>query len=488
MELTQYVEQQKGPALQTLKELIRMKSDGGDPVTSSSGEVFPFGQGVQDAFAYMLLKGQELGFQTMDVDHYGGHIDFGQGEETVGVVGHLDVVPALGEWDFDPYGGEELDGYITGRGTTDDKGPVVAALYAMKALKDAGYEPKRRIRLILGLDEETNWKGIEYYLDKVPAPDFGITPDGDFPVISGEKGHCNLEIARKLAKGPAKGLQLRRLSGGTAPNIVPDSARAVVNSDFKGAYDHIKEVLAEYREETGYKLTVRGVGKSLEIKGEGVACHGASPQDGLNAISVLFGFLGRLNFASEDVNEFVEFYNHHIGFQVYGEGLGIDFADDPSGKLTMNNGIVTYDQESIAIQLDIRYPVTMTIDPVYESMRKVLDRYNLGLVKKGNQDPFYFPSDSPLITTLMDIYREKTGDTEHGPMVIGGGTYAKACPNTVAFGGLFPGDPDLMHQKNEKIAIERFYKMIEIYAETLYRLSGETFSLQERATEDLEEQ
>lgn len=477
MNLAQYVEQQKGPAVRTLKELIRIKSDAGDPVTSASGEFFPFGQGVQDAFAYMLSKAEEYGFRTEDIDHYGGHIDFGEGEETLGVVGHLDVVPALGEWDFDPYGGEEKDGFITGRGTTDDKGPVVAAFYAMKALKDAGYEPKRRIRLILGLDEETNWKGMDYYLERVKAPDFGITPDGDFPVINGEKGLCDLEIAKKLSKSPAKGLQLSRLSGGTARNIVPDAARAVVKSDFKETYDHIRNELAEYREETGYRLKAKGVGQALEITAEGKACHGASPQDGLNAISVLFGFLGRLNFASDDINEFIEFYNHHIGFQCSGEGMNIGFEDEASGKLTMNNGIVTYDQESIAIELNVRYPVTVDVEQLYQAIMPILDRYNLGLVKNGNQNPLYFPPDSPLITTLMDIYRTKTGDTEHGPMVIGGGTYAKACPNMVAFGGLFPGDPDIMHQRNEKIAADRFFQMIDIYTETLYRLSSEDFSL-----------
>ena len=208
------------------------------------------------------------------------------------------------------------DGYIIGRGTTDDKGPLVAAFYAMKALKDAGYEPHRKIRLILGLDEETGWKGIEYYFDKVEAPTFGITPDADFPVINGEKGIMFFELARKLSKGSSKGLQLSRLSGGEAPNMVPGSARAVIRSDVKNAYEKIKEKIAAFREAEGYTVKTKGVGKSLEITCEGVACHGAVPEKGLNAISILMKLLGELNFANEEVNEFIDFYNKHIGFNL----------------------------------------------------------------------------------------------------------------------------------------------------------------------------
>lgn len=476
MNPVEFVEKQKEPALKTLKELVQIKSDAGDPVTTDEGEFYPFGQGVQDAFAYMLSKGKEYGFAVENIDNYGGHIDFGTGDEVVGVVGHLDVVPADGEWEFEPYSGEEVDGHIIGRGTTDDKGPLLAAFYAMKALKDAGYEPDRKIRLIIGLDEETNWKGIEYYLQRVKAPDFGFTPDGDFPVINGEKGVCDFALAKKLSKSEGKGLSLSKLSGGKAVNIVPDLARAVVTSD-KEDYQDVENKILEYSKETGYILSTKRIGKALEIVAEGKACHGAQPQMGLNAISVLMGALGTLNFSLDDLNEYIDFYNKHIAFQVNGEGLGIDFCDEASGKLTMNNGIINYDKDSISIQLNLRYPVSCNVEKIYETITPIIDKYGLGVVKNGNQEPLYFETEHPLIKTLMDVYVQKTGDTENGPMVIGGGTYAKACPNTVAFGGLFPGDPDTMHQVNEKISIDRYYQMIEIYTETLLRLSSKEFKI-----------
>jgi succinyl-diaminopimelate desuccinylase len=477
MNLAKSLEENKSQALETLKELIRIKSDAGDPVTTASGEVYPFGQGVQDAFAYMLAKGQEFGFETADIDHYGGHIDFGSGDKTVGVVGHLDVVPAGEGWEFPPYGGEERDGYVCGRGTTDDKGPVVAALYAMKVLKDAGYEPERRIRLIMGLDEETSWQGMKHYLEHVKAPDYGFTPDGDFPVVNGEKGMLDFELARKLSRQPSEGLLLSRLSGGTAPNMVPESARAVVRNTDGAAYGHIKELAEEFRRETGHHIRTKGVGKAFEITTEGRAAHGAAPQDGLNAISIMFDFLGRLNFAADDINEFIDFYNTCIGYNVYGENIGCAASDRESGRLSFNNGLVSYDGESVTVHINIRYPVTCDQEQIYDGIMPFADKYELGIVKNVNFDPIYFDAESSLIKTMVDVYREKSGDRESSLMVMGGGTYAKAFKNLVAYGGLFPGDPDIMHQQNEKIEIKRFYQMIEIYCEAIYRLSSREFEI-----------
>ena len=478
MDLAQCLEDNKSQAISTLQELISINSVAGDPVSTKDGEVFPFGKGVQDAFAYMLSKAEEFGFETANIDNYGGHIDFGSGEKIVGILGHLDVVPVGDGWDFDPFSGAEHDGYVYGRGTTDDKGPLLAAFFAMKALKDAGYEPKRKIRIILGLDEEKTWSGMTYYLNRVKAPDYGFTPDADFPALNGEKGIMNFEIAKKLQKNPPNGLLLSKLSGGSAPNMVAETARAVVKSDEPEIYDHIKQLADDYRTETGYKVRTKGVGKAFEITTEGVASHGANPQDGLNAISIMFDFLGRINFANDDVNVFIDFYNDHIGFDVNGERIGCEMKDEHSSGLTFNVGLLGYDGEAITITVNARYPVTCNQDQVYDGIMPYIDKYGLGVVKETNQDPIFFDPESPLIQTLMDVYKEHTGDTDSKPLVIGGGTYARACDNIVAFGGLFPGDPDIMHQRNERIAVDRYYQMIEIYADAIYRLSQDDFNIE----------
>lgn len=479
MDFIQFVETNKDLQIQCLQDLVSIKSVVSNPVMTKNGEVYPFGKGVQDAFAYTLKLAKELGFETKNVDNYGGHIDFGHGEGLVGIIGHLDVVPEGDGWTFDPYSGAVAGDYIYGRGTTDDKGPVIAALFAMKALKDAGYEPEKKIRLILGLDEETNWEGMEYYFKKERKPDYGFTPDAEFPALNGEKGIMTFELAKKFAKASSGGLDLRSLSGGAAANMVAEKARAVVKADDSKIYDQIKSFAASFREDTGYKLHVRGVGKSLELTTEGVAAHGATPEAGLNAISIMMAFLGRLNFASDDVNVFIDFYNQYIGFDCHGERMNCAFSDEPSGKLTFNVGLIHFEKQAVTMTINVRYPVTYTEDQVYDAILPIINNYDMGLIKGHGRGPIYMAPDSPMIKALMEVYQQHTGDKESQPRVIGGGTYARAAKNIVAFGAMFPGDPDLMHQKDERLSLDRLLTMTKIYADALYRLSQKSFVLTE---------
>ena len=479
MDYEKYLELNKDEMIFALRDVVRINSEEGEKIMGKNGEVYPFGSGVQQAFEKVLALGESMGFTVKNVDNYGGHIDFtGKTDKVMAIIGHLDVVPAGGGWDFDPYGGELTDGKIYGRGTTDDKGPVISCLYAMKALKDAGYEPNCTIRLIIGLDEETRWKGIKYYFDHEPMPDFGFTPDADFPVINGEMGMLIFEFAKKFttsqSQSQAKGLMLRSIKGGTAPNSVADSCRAVVRSGEEGAYDKIKDMVAAYRDETGYKVNVKGVGKSLEITATGIAAHGAKPEKGLNAISIMMDLLGRLNFVSEDQNEFIEFYNKHIGFCLDGEKIGAACSDDISGSLIFNVGMTELDAEAGKLTINIRYPVTADGEEILSKLAAVLDRYDMGLIRGEHKEPIYLDMDNPMVKLLLEIYRKHTGDVESQPLVIGGGTYARSAKNVIAYGALFPGDPDLMHQKNECVSVERFIQMTKIYAEAIYKLaSGE---------------
>lgn len=515
-DLKRALEENREEAIQALKELVSIRSVKEDPVMTQEGEVYPFGKGVQDAFQYVLKKAEDMGFRTFNVENYGGHIDFvpadageaspdegsepdktidgeaydagtgpaGEGDyetskEIVAAIGHLDVVPEGDGWDRGPYSGFEEQGYIWGRGTTDDKGPVLSVLYAMKSLRDAGIKPARKIRLILGLDEETDWEGVERYFESQPQPDIGFTPDAYFPVINGEKGIMSFKIAAKLPRTTVTGLVLRKLSGGTAVNMVPDHARAVVNDPDPKVYEKIREMAEAHEMSTGDKIRVQKMGKSLEISADGVAAHGSTPSEGENAISKLVGFLAGLNFVNEDISSFFDFYNEFIGRETDGKSIGCAMSDEESGDLTFNVGLIDYDRQAISITVDVRYPVTKTSDEVYDMIIPKLDENGLGILKMEDRPPLYFDPESPMIKTFMDVYRDNTGDTENGPLVTGGGTYARACKNTVAFGGLFPGAPDLMHQKNEKIETEKYIKMMEIYADALERLTDPDFSLAE---------
>lgn len=460
-----------------LQELIAIKSVAGSPEEDA-----PFGAEVQKALDYMLEKAKAEEFEVEDIDHYGGHIDFGGyvldeegeivgiGSEVMGILGHLDVVPEGTDWDREPFGGELVDGKVYGRGAIDDKGPVVAAFYAMKALKDAGIMPEKKVRLILGLDEETGWKGMEHYLKKVKAPDFGFTPDGEFPVIHGEMGILVFELAKKMAKtqGKTKGIVLRKVTGGNAPNMVADGARALLRAD---SYEKIRAKLETFQQETGYQIKAKGIGKSLEITVQGISAHGARPESGLNAISILMKFLGELEIENDDMQEFVTFYNAHIGFDLTGELMGCGLSDEPSGNLIFNVGMIDLDEEVARLTVNVRYPVTLTDEQVYEAMLPIVHEHDLGMIKLKHQPPIYLSEDDPMVCSLMEVYQKHTGDTTSKPLVIGGGTYARAVKNTVAFGAVFPGEPELAHQKNEHITVESLVQCAKIFADAIYQLA-----------------
>lgn len=462
--------------LETLGELIAFPSVKADAVRTADGEVLPFGRDVDNAFKYTLKKGAEFGFTTFNAENYGGHIEFKSEEdaaENFAIVGHLDVVPEGTGWDNNAYEMVQRDGYVYGRGVSDDKGPLLACLYAMKAIKESGAQPKKNIKLILGLDEETGFISIDHYLQMAGQPDMGFTPDGEFPLINGEKGIIALDMVRKFTRQTTKeGLRLTKLEGGIVSNAVPATAKAVITAD-DNTYALVRDRLAQYTMETGYSIKSRKQGSSLVLEATGVAAHGAQPQLGLNAISVMMDFLGRLQFANEELNEFIEYYNEHIGFNVNGECCGCELEDAASGKLTFNVGIASINEELATLTVNIRFPVSCTADQVFDGIEKTLDGTQIGIIKKSVTNPIFIEESHPMVKTLMNVYRDVTGEADAQPFVIGGGTYAKAVNNTLAFGALFPGEEDTMHQANEKMSIESFYMMARIYAQAIYSICCE---------------
>ena len=466
------IDENKTELLTSLSTLISIPSVAVETEDSVKTEQ-PFGEAVDKAYRCMLQMGEDEGFSTFDADGYGGHIDFdGVEDGVVGIVGHLDVVPEGDGWDFEPYGGEISDGYVLGRGTTDDKGPVIASFYAMKALKQCGFTPAKTVRLILGLDEETNWHGMEYYLARTPdLPDLGFTPDGDFPVIRAEKGILTFEIIAKLPKLRGKGLELSSITGGTAPNAVPGFARAVLNDTTGGNYDLIRQTAETCADQYGWDISCRKIGKSLEVSVQGKPAHAARPNLGVNAVTILMDFLGRLTFLNDGVSDFISFYNDRIGYDLHGERIGCAFEDEDSGKLTLNVGMVEVDKNAARLTVNVRYPVSGSGDQVYAGIMEVLDEYGYGIVKRREQLPISIDEDSQLVSTLMRVYQSHTGDTESKPLVIGGGTYARAMDHIVAFGARFPNEPELGHQKNEKISAANMVLLAKIYAEAVYELA-----------------
>lgn len=495
MNWEEYLVKNNDEMVSALQRIIRLKSEAGERVETKDGQVYPFGEDVQRCYEEFMKMAEDMGFETTNVDNYGGHIDFvGTGEDrnppkVFAIIGHLDVVPCGSGWDLEPYGGEIKDGFLYGRGTTDDKGPMISCLYAMKALKESGYKPKNTIRVIVGLDEETNWYGMEYYLEKVKKPDYGFTPDGDFPIINGEKGILTFEMAKKFDKSNDCGLYITKAKGGTADNSVADLAKATVKFRVKDekskkeeegrtkAYDEIKDSLEKYKEESGYNISLKKNGKTVEITAVGKAAHGAKPSAGLNAISILMEFLGKIKIANEGQKEYIDMYNQYISFETDGKSIGVAMEDEPSGALTFNVGLLNLNEEIGEITVNVRYPVTKTDEEVYGNLAWIIEKYDFGMVKHKTSPPIFKDVNDPMIKDLLEIYRKHTGDNETPALVIGGGTYARATDNIVAYGALFPGDQDIMHQRNECISLKRLEQMTKIYAEAIYKLSSKDYNI-----------
>lgn len=472
------LETYKDDMLKVLGDSVACPSVASEPVRSGDGELMPFGRGAHDALLHMLGVGKELGFDSYNVDNYAGYIEFkadkdAEDPKVCAIVGHLDVVPEGTGWKTDPYTMVEKDGFLYGRGTSDDKGPVVASLFAMKALKEEGIVPKHNIRLVLGLNEECGEESIEYYTEHCGQPDMGFTPDGDFPIVNGEMGILVFDIAQKFSTTVNKDdLRLTKLEAGTAHNAVPRIAKAVIAGDSR-YFNAIIDRATQYGEQTGYKIKARKQGSSLVIETEGIAAHGAHPWDGLNAASIMMDFLGRIHFANEELNDYIAFYNDHIGFDLHGERFGCKLEDNPSGPLILNVGIANINEELANLSINIRYPVTFTDKDVLGGIEGVLKDTNIGLITRMIQGPIYMELDSPMVSKMLQAYWDETGDTESKAIVQGGGSYAKMVNNILCFGAQFPGEENTMHQADEKFSIDSFMKMARVYARTIYNLCCE---------------
>ena len=182
----------------------------------------PFGDKVDEALKSTLALAEKLGFQVKNVDGYAGHAEFGEGDETMGILGHLDVVPEGSGWTYPPYEARVVDGKLYGRGASDNKGPLIGALYAMKAVMESGRKMKRKVRIIFGTDEESGWEDMEYYFKKEPMPDFGVSPDADYPIINVEKGIATFKLKKKFASDDCSAVKIKSISSGHRPNMVPD--------------------------------------------------------------------------------------------------------------------------------------------------------------------------------------------------------------------------------------------------------------------------
>ena len=455
MTLNQRVLAMQEELLACLQENLRIPSVEGAPAEGA-----PYGIACRESLDHVLKTAAALGFRTENVDGHMGWCEYGEGEEMIAVLGHLDVVPAGDGWSFDPWGGEIRDDRIFGRGTMDDKGPSIAALFALAALRDSGLPLKRRIRILFGCNEETGARDVKYYLAKGgEIPVMGFTPDAEYPVINGEKGIINVTYSRSY--GQTGALRLLSICGGTAPNVTPAAASAVIACS--------PEMAAKLSALTFPKVTISATENGVQLDAEGVNAHGSTPWQGENAIGRLMLALDTMPFAGE-TKQWIHFLATRLGMETNGQSAGICLRDEVSGELSLNWGTLHADDRKLSMIINYRYPVTREYADCAPALDALFAKAGFVKEKELHKEKLYIPADSELVQILLKVYQEHTGMVGK-PLCIGGGTYAKCLPNILAFGPIFPGDEVREHKPDEFMEIPKLMKNAQIIASAMYEMA-----------------
>ena len=460
IDFKQEVLNHKEDLLKDLFELLSVRSILGTDITEET----PFGSGPREALDLILSFGKRDGYKTKLVENKAGHIEVGEGEELFGILGHVDVVPVVeADWTSHPFKPEIRDGKIFARGSLDDKGPTMAAYYAVKLLDKLGVKWNKRVRVIVGSDEETGFRCVEAYFKHEEQPASGFTPDAMFPLVYAEKARATFDHKLKFVDEDGQyNYKLVKFNGGQVLNMVVASAKA----ELEGEASDIKEKFENFLAQEKLEGEVE-VGNTIKLTLKGKAAHGSTPQYGINGATKLAEFLSTLGLDNNGKN-FVDYIVEKLANDPFGEKLGINYSDDEMGEATYNYGILEYDLERKIglVSTDCRHPKKFDLVDRLNGIK--VD--NIDIEVTSTKEAHYVPKDDELVTTLMDVYRKHTGDTKNDAFVLGGGTYARCLKKGVAFGLLFPGKEDTMHQANEYLEVEDLLLATAIYAEGIYKL------------------
>jgi succinyl-diaminopimelate desuccinylase len=458
--------------IKSVQKLVQIKS-----VKGEKKPFCPFGEGPAKALAEALRIGQNLGFKTKNINNYVGYVEYGTGEKMIAILGHLDVVPEGTGWDFPPYAAEINQGKIYGRGTMDDKGPILAALYGLKAIKEASIKLPQRVRILFGTNEESGSRDIKYYLEQgEEIPIVGFTPDGDYPVVNSEKGIIFFDAIKVFRKKDSP-IDIKYIKGGIAANMVPAYCEAKLQIRDNILKDKIIKKFEQFIRESGYQIEIEQNDKYLILKSKGIAAHAMGPEKGKNAIMQLVCLLNTIDLGSTDVANYIHWLVENIGMENNGYSLGINCKDD-SGELTLNLGIADIKEDQAMVRINPRYPHNFKGSNI---LAKIKDKAqtgnsNIRIENIMDEPPLYFHPNHPLIETLIQVFEEQT-NLQAKPLVMGGGTYAKSMPHIVAYGPRFPGAPVVEHQPNEYIKIEDLILNAKIYAHAICKLSQKNWNL-----------
>lgn len=448
--IQEFINSKEREMIQDLAELVAVPSVKGEPYRAAI-----FGEEPRKALYKMKEICDRMGFKTTVYDEVVLVADYGD-EPELGILAHLDVVPAQPEnWASDPFVLTERDGALFGRGAIDDKGPAVAALWALNAVKEMGIPLKKGVRLIFGTDEENGSADLEVYKKYASFPPKVFTPDGSFPVINVEKGMLRLQFTGNT------GGNYMEFRGGNIPNAVADKAKTILR---RVSADKVREAVPEDSE---VKFTVTERGDNVFISCDGRAAHASTPEMGLNAVTALLSVMNKVT-NEPALQSFEKLFP-------FGETDGTSFGlkcSDESGALTcVLSMLAIMPSGECEGTVDIRFPTCIDLETVKNKVGSVLESKKLKYDVLLESEPHTVSEDSEFIQQLLSVYEEVEG--EKGRCIaIGGGTYVHGIEGGVAFGAE-RGETDYhMHGDNEFITTEELLKDAVLFAHAILKVCG----------------
>ncbi len=449
---SEFVEANFPDLIDDLRDLIAYKSVKGTPAEGA-----PFGQEVRDCLDATLAIGKRFGLKTVNCDNRIGYVELpGKSADYVATIAHCDVVPAGNGWDSDPFEMIERDGYVIGRGTMDDKGPLVLTLYLAKFLKELGEDFPLSFRAIVGCDEETGMSDVEYYLEHHPEPVFCYTPDSNFPAIHGEKGIMEGNFHSAVFNSP----KILDCACGIASNVVPDQAWMLIEDP--------KRDLAVTK-----GITVEKLGKAIKVSAQGKGAHASTPEDSINAIERLVDFVLSEDLVSSQEANFLNLVKK-LTSDYTGKKLDIDRTDDIFSPLTIIGGKLNFVDGHLVQNFNIRYPKSITSTEIQDSLTRHCTEHAAELEIISNNETFYMNPDNEAVSVCVDTYNDIFGKDEK-PYTIGGGTYARHFKNAISFGpehldDVYPDFVGAIHGANEGAELKRFADALKVYIVATYKL------------------
>ncbi|QOR67260.1 dipeptidase PepV [Cytobacillus suaedae] len=459
----------KEDLLEDLSSLLRIESVK-DLSTVEPGR--PMGQNIGQALEFMLEKSSSDGLSPTNIEGMIGYAEYKHqdsvSDEYIGILCHLDVVPATGDWVSPPFEPTIRDGKLFARGAIDDKGPTMAAYYGLKIVKDLGLPLKHPVRIIFGTDEESGMTCMKKYVEVEKMPLAGFAPDADFPIIHAEKGQINTRLVIQSDNTSTESHEFEVLSfkSGEKGNMVPDKAIAILAN----GTENLLKAFSEYCVQNNLEYLISNDNEQLTLTLYGKSAHGMEPNKGVNAGIELAHFLAcqSINAQAKMYFDFIDscFYQDYLG-----DKLGIAHTDDVTGPLTVNAGVFNYTQELGEVNLNIRCPVTTDYDKTIETLQSRVQEFHFVVENLRKTNPHHVDKNHPMIKTLQEVYQAETGD-EPTLLSTGGATYARFMEYGVAFGAVFPGKPMTAHQPDEYIEIDDLLKATAIYARAIYELGN----------------